>query len=169
MGRNLFIVTLLFCVVIVAGYLDIASGGTTSCVGQRGQFKVNDSASTIASGTMFTFRNVNDTQTINIDRIVVYNASGEVKCDYDKNTFPESFESSLLPHHSTEISTRNMPCIPHAALGEVGAIQTVITWSFQAGKFGEPLSVTSTLYYVYPSTFEAFGWSTVMCNSIAPK
>ena len=62
-----------------------------------------------------------------------------------------------------------MPCIPFAAVGEIGAIQTIITWSFQGRKFGEPLSGTSTLHYVYPTTFETFGWSTVMCSPIEPK
>jgi hypothetical protein len=169
MGRILFIVTLIFCVVIVAGYSDIASGGTISCVGQKGLFKMDDSAEAISNGTAFHFRNVNNTQTININRIEVYNAAGELKCDFDKNTFPESFNSSLSPHQSTKITTSDMSCIPFAAVGETGTIQTIITWSFQGGKFGEPLSGTSTLYYVYRSTFETFGWSTVMCSPIEPK
>jgi len=167
--RNLIIVTLIFCVSIVAGYWDIALGGTISCVGQKGFFKLNDSAETIANGTAFHFRNVNNTQIININKIEVYNAAGERKCDFDKNTFPESFDSTLSPHQSTRITTGDMPCIPYAAIGENATIQTIITWSFQGGKFNEPLSGTSTLYYYYPNTFETFGWSTVMCSPIEPK
>lgn len=166
MIRNIIVFALTFCVMLTTGFLDNAVGETVGCIGQVSTFPVN--GDDIIAHTTYTFRNFNDTKTIRIDRIVVLDADGNVRCDYPNlNSFPTDFKSSLLPHQSTRLKTSDMAgCITPQPFG---AIQTVITWSFSSKKVGIPLSVTSTISYMNITDNETFGWPTVMCEPIVPK
>jgi hypothetical protein len=166
MIRNIIVFALTFCVILTTGYLDISMGATVGCIGQVATFPIN--SDNIINHTVYTFRNFNDTKTIRIDRIVVRDADGNVRCDYPTlNSFPTDFKSALPPHQSTRLVTSDMAgCI---APQPFGAIQTVITWSFSSGKVGIPLSVTSTMAYMNMTDNETFGWPTVMCQPIVPK
>jgi hypothetical protein len=166
MIRNIIVFALTFCVMLTAGYLDIAVGATVGCIGQVATFPIN--GDDIIAHTTYTFRNFNDTRTINIDRIVVYDAGGNVRCDFNKDSFPGSFTSTLQPHQSTQLATR--PDMSDCITPQTeGTIQTVITWSFSSKKVGIPLSVSSTVRYMNITDNETFGWPSVMCEPIVPK
>jgi len=174
MIRNIIVFALTFCVMLTAGYLDIAVGETIACGGQISTFKVSANENEIVNHTLYTLKNYNDIQTIVIDGIVVYDADGNVRCDYPKiDSFPPAFKSSLSPHQATAIYTQDMKFCSTKLIPEPlvvrGGIQTIINWSFSSGKTGEPLSVFATGMFVDNTGGYTFGWSPVVCSPVKLK
>lgn len=151
MIRNIIVFALTFCIMLTSGYLDFAVGETVGCGGQVATYIIN--GNDVDFHTTYTLKNFNDTQTIVIDRIVVYDADGKVCCDYpNTDSFPPPFKSLLYPHQATAIYTQDMKfCSKSIIPGPIvsrGGIQTIINWSFSSGITGEPLSVFATGMYV---------------------
>jgi hypothetical protein len=144
----------------------ISRGGVIGCPGQVSTSTVL--GDDILIHTSFVFRNFNDTKTINIDRMIIYDADGTARCDFPNiQSFPVSFKSSLLPHQSTRLFTADISgCITPQA---EGGIQTVITWSVASDEFAEPLFVTSTGIHLNLTDDETFGWAPVVCQPIYMK
>lgn len=172
MIRNIIVFALTFCVMLTGGYLDIAAGETVGCGGQVATSIIN--GNDVDFHTTYTLKNFSDTQTIVIDRIVVYDADGKVRCDYpNTDSFPPPFKSLLYPHQATAIYTQDMKfCSKSIIPGHIvsrGGIQTIINWSFSSGKTGEPLSVFATGMYVDNTGGYTFGWSPVVCSPVKLK
>jgi len=165
MIRNIIVFALTFCVMLTVGYLDIAMGGTIACPGQISTSTIM--GDNIISHTSYVLRNFNNTKTIDINRIVVYDASGSVRCDFPNvNSFPATFNSSLQPHQSTKIFTVDMTAAGCISLQTEGTIQTVITWSFSSGETGEPLNVLATPINMNTKDKETFGMVPIVCSAL---
>ena len=176
MIRNIIVFALTFCVILTAGYLNIAVGETVGCGGQvaTSVLKINDNNHDVVFHTLYTLKNYNDTQTIVINRILVYDADGNLRCDYpNKDAFPLTFKSSLPPHQATALYTQDMKSCSNSLSpepnGNRGGIQTIINWSFSSGKVGEPLVVFSTGIYLDKTGGYTFGWSNFVCNPVKLK
>jgi len=176
MIRNIIVFALTFCVILTAGYLNIAVGETVGCGGQvaTSVLKINDNNHDVVFHTLYTLKNYNDTQTIVINRILVYDADGNLRCDYPNvDNFPVKFRSSLPPHQATAIYTQDMTScstkFDPAPIVTRGGIQTIINWSFSSGKVGEPLSVIATAMNVDNTGGYTFGWSPVVCSPVKLK
>jgi hypothetical protein len=164
MIRNIIIFTLTFCVMLTVGYLDIAVGKTIICGGQVDTMTTFDD--TIFVHTGYIFRNYNSTGTITIKRIVVYDADGNIRCDYPNiDPFPTTFKSSLSPHQTTNIgSGGNMGICKNGISPQNGGhIQTIIDWS-SSGKPGNPLSVTGGLYLLNTTDEDVVNLTTFSCS-----
>ena len=142
MIRNIIVFALTLCVMLTAGYLNIAVGETVLCGGEIDT--MTTFGDTIAVHTGYILRNYNSDGTITIKRIVVYDADGNIRCDYPNiDPFPTTFKSSLSPHQSTNIgSGGNMgTCKNGISPQNGGHIQTIIDWSFSGKSGKKPLSV----------------------------
>ena len=172
MIRNIIVFALTFCVMLAVGYLDVAVGATVGCGGQVATSIIN--GNDVVFHTLYNLKNFNDTKTIVINRIVVYDADGNVRCDYpNKDAFPVTFKSSLPPHQATALYTQDMKLCSNSLSpepnGNRGGIQTIINWSFSSGKVGEPLVVFSTGIYVDKTGGYTFGWSNFVCSPVKLK
>ena len=169
MKRNLIILTLCFCVMLTMVYSDYAMGEIIGCAGQKTS-STTSSGDTIISNSSFVLRNFNDSRTININRIVVYDSDGNERCVYPtaEGSFPGTVTDSLPPHQSARFATMDMGCITSQPF-PAGSLQILIDWSFQSGKTGEPLYVTSIGLNLNFTDDYHFGWAPLVCRPIAPK
>ena len=129
---------------LTAGFLDIAVGETINCGGQVATMNLLDDDIVIHTG--YVLRNYNSDATITINRIVVYDADENIRCNYPKvDDFPAAFKRSLSPHQSTSIASFAMKTCQNGISPQPGGvIQTIIDWSF-SGKSGKPLFVSAAL------------------------
>lgn len=162
MIRNIIVFALTFCVMLTTGFLDIAVGETIACPGQVAT--MTPFGDDIAVHTGYVLRNYNSDGTITINRIVVYDADGNIRCNYPKDDdFPAAFKRSLSPHQSTGIGSFAMnTCQNGISPQNGGFIQTIIDWSF-SGKSGKPLYVGGALS-LYNNTDEYLLLSTFSCG-----
>jgi hypothetical protein len=168
--RNLIIIALSFSIMLTVEYADIAVADIIGCTGQASSSTMT-SGDRIYSNTSYVLRNFNDTKTININKVVVYDSDGNERCVYPTvaGTFPGTLTGSLLPHQSARFSTNDMNSCLGIQPFPGGSIQVLITWSLASGKFGEPLYVTSTGINLNYDDDETFGWAPVVCSTIVPK
>jgi hypothetical protein len=142
------------------------AGGTIGCAAQVATSTVL--GDDIVVHTSFVLRNFNDAETIDIDRLIIYDADGTVRCDFPGiNSFPATFKTSLSPHQAMRLFTAEISeCITPQF---EGSIQAIISWSVPSGKPVEPLFVTSTGIHFNLTDNETFGWAPVLCKPIHPK
>ena len=163
MIRNIIVFALTFCVMLTAGYVDIAVGETVVCGGQIDT--MTTFGDDIVVNTRYVLRNYNSGGTITIKRIVVYDADGNIRCNYPEvDDFPSAFKRSLSPHQSTNIGGGNLgTCVNGITPQNGGFIQTNIEWSF-SGKPGKPLSVSGGLYLVNTTDEHVVNLTTFSCS-----
>ncbi len=164
MIRNIIVFALTLCVMLTAGYLNIAVGETVLWGGEIDT--MTTFGDTISVHTGYVLRNYNSDGTITIKRIVVYDAGGNIRCDYPNiDPFPTTFKSSLSPHQSTNIgSGGNMGTCENGITPQNGGfIQTIIEWS-SSGKPGKPLSVSGGLYLVNTTDEDVVNLTTFSCS-----
>jgi hypothetical protein len=165
MIRNIIVFALTFCVMLTTGYLNIAVGGTLTCGGQVDTMTAFDD--NIVVNTGYVLRNFNNTGTIAIKRIVVYDADGNIRCDYPNiDHFPTTFKSFLSPHQSTNIgSGGNMGTCKNGITPQNGGhIQIAIDWSFSGKSGKKPLSVVGGLVLLNTTDEYMVGLTPFLCG-----
>jgi hypothetical protein len=165
MIRNVIAFALTFCVMLTTGFLDIAVGGTIGCAGQVDTMTAFGDNIAVHAG--YVLRNYNSTGTIAINRIVVYDEDGNIRCDYPKiDPFPTTFKSSLSPHQSTNLSSIDMSTCKNGINPQTGGfIQTFIDWT-SSGKSRNALSVMVGLVLLNTTDQYMFGLTTHSCESM---
>ncbi len=143
MKRNVIILALSFCLMLSVGFSGIAFGETVYCPGMIDTMNIFDENVIVTS--WFGFRNYNDDVTITINRIVIYDGDGNVRCDFPNiDNFPpieSGFKSTLSPHQTSSLGLTQMrDCKNGINPQNGGYIHAVIDWSF-SGKTGkQPLA-----------------------------
>ncbi len=85
---------------------------------------------TSSDGTNYAVRNFNNNETINIDRVVVFDADGVVLFNFPTvDPFPAGFNPVLAPFQSTRLRTQDFFTVAPSA----EPIQTHIQWSVASG------------------------------------
>ncbi len=116
--------------------------------------------------TNFRFNNFNDTATISVDRMIVYDNDGATLCDFPSvDAFPANFKTVLGPHESASITTLSMPCVPPPSFPG-GGLQAVIYWSFVNEGEKIPLRVISTASVIDSATLSHIARDSSECKEL---
>ncbi len=150
-----------------AGTVMAEDGGVLGCNGNS----VHLSGGTAGNDafTNFRFNNFNDTATIAVDRMIVYDNDGDVLCDFPSvNAFPPSLKAVLGPHESASVTTLSMPCVPPPSFPG-GGLQAIISWSFEAEGDKIPLRVISTTSVIDSVTYTHIARDSTECMELKQK
>jgi len=111
-----------------AQVVPVVRGGTLACAGNLW----TDEREIEAHVTNFIFLNAGN-QDISIDRVLVTDANGQVRCDYPSvDAFPAEFKPILPKRQNTTLSVLDMeactnPVVPLAQ--EERPLQVLVTWA----------------------------------------
>lgn len=118
--------------------------------------------------TIYQFTNFNDTETISIDRVIVFNEAGGILCDFPGVTpFPARMNATLGPHASTSVATINMPCMPPAAFPGQD-LSAIVYWSYVGKGERRGLSGTAVQQVLDVATNSHLGRSAAACRELRP-
>jgi len=109
--------------------LERGRGGTLACGGTHG-FQLGGNEITF---TNYNFRNFNESTTITIDSITIYDADGTVLRNMPAaDPFPPGFNNNLRPHQSSTLSTFDIFGNAPGTAPATTAFQTIVQWSASA-------------------------------------
>lgn len=93
-------------------------GGTMACTGVQ---------MNALNKTHYRMVNFNDTASITINRLRVYDPSGTLRLDYPSvNAFPANFKPTLAPHQTTVWQSENVAAFGNS---QVGPLQVLVDFS----------------------------------------